>query len=159
MGTHITVNMGKCIYRIVTREPYSPQTRGDNNDEDLSVINLTPYPLSEDELTVLKLGLSFCPNANLDKYEVIKDLYLFARKLTYKHIFDPDKNRPMAEKDLSEQIKKITMKDFRALKDLMILLDENQEYDDTQQSQLSQILIPNTQGSTFKNKSDSVPRS
>lgn len=85
-------------------------------DEELSVINLTPYPLSDDELIVLKLGLSFCPNANIDKYKVIKDLYLFTRKLKYKHIFDPDKKRLGAEKDLSEQIKIVTMEDLRALK-------------------------------------------
>lgn len=96
--------------------PFRGSTSLCTNDDELSAINLIPYPLSRDELIVLKLGLSFCPSSKMDKYEVIKDLYLFVRKLTYKFIFNPDKKRKREEKELSEKIKKFTMRDFRALK-------------------------------------------
>lgn len=94
----------------------------------------------------------------MDKLEVIKDLYLIARKLTYKYIFDPDRKRVREEKELSEQIKKFTMKDFRALRDLMFLLEENQEHNDSQPIEPSS--VPNTQSqsdSHFKNKSNQFP--
>ena len=115
---------------------------------------MTPYPLSKDELTVLKLGLSFCPNSNLDKYEVIKDLYLFARKLTYKFIFDPDKKRLREERELSEQIKKYSMKEFRALRDLILLLDEN---DTSNSSPTNEPSDTNKKLQKFKKKSDQFP--
>lgn len=54
----------------------------------LDILNLTPYQFSEHELHVLKYGLSFCPLQDLDKYEAIKDIYMFMRNLTFKFLFD-----------------------------------------------------------------------
>lgn len=51
---------------------------------ELSVINLTPNHFTAEENEVLRLGLSFCPAANIDRYETIKDVYLFACNLTFK---------------------------------------------------------------------------
>lgn len=57
--------------------PDKEHTRGG-----LNVMNLSSYRLSEDESRVLSLGLSFCPNQSTDKFGVITDLNLFAKKLS-----------------------------------------------------------------------------
>lgn len=55
----------------------------------------------------------------------LKDLYLFSRKLTYKFIFDQDHIRSKQDKELAESIKHFTMAEFRAFRDLVLLLEEN----------------------------------
>lgn len=63
------------------------------NDVDLcNMINLSNHPLSKDELDVLALGLSFCPDMKLDKFPIIKDLHLFVRKLMLKTIYHRHEN-------------------------------------------------------------------
>lgn len=78
---------------------------------------------------MVKLGLSFCPSKNLDRYELIKDIHIFVINLTYKFLFDKDRTRAKEEKDLSESIKHFKMAEFRALRDLILLLDENENVD------------------------------
>lgn len=51
----------------------------------------TSYRLTPEEEQVLHLGLGFCPSEPIDIYETIKDLYLFARKLTFNYMSDPDR--------------------------------------------------------------------
>lgn len=49
-------------YTINSQEEWSPPDNG------LNIINLSPYILSKDEITVLKKGQSFCPSKDLDKF-------------------------------------------------------------------------------------------
>lgn len=49
----------------------------------LEIIDLSSYSLSQAEKEVLQLGISFCPSSTLNTFDIINDLYLFARKLTY----------------------------------------------------------------------------
>lgn len=84
------------------------------------------------ELEVLRLGLSFCPSQHIDKFTLVKDLHIFARNLTYKYIFDTDRGKGVKrEEDLYKGFK---VQDFRALKMLIQLLDENEGYADSQDS-------------------------
>lgn len=43
----------------------------------LQMINLSTYTLSADDKSVLQKRLTFSPTCQLDKFMVIKDLYLF----------------------------------------------------------------------------------
>lgn len=67
------------------------------NECKLEVINLLSYPLSTIEHELLQLGLSFCPNSLPNRFEIKKDLYLFARKLTLKVMYDSDRRGKQAE--------------------------------------------------------------
>lgn len=58
---------------------------------------------------------------------IVKDLYLFIRKFTYKHLYDEDRTQKAVEKSEVDQFKDYTMADFRALRDLIQLLNENEE--------------------------------
>lgn len=55
-----------------------------SNAKRLKIINLSDYTLSPEEETVLQKGLTFSPMEKLDKFTVVKDLYFFCRKLTFK---------------------------------------------------------------------------
>lgn len=50
---------------------------------------------------------------------------MFIRNLTYKFLFDPDRLRTKEERKFSESIKHFKMDEFRALRDLILLLEEN----------------------------------
>lgn len=63
----------------------------------------------------------------MDKFTLVKDLYLFTRKLTFKYLFDKDRTKKAEEKTEADQYKGYTMADFRALRDLIQLLNENEE--------------------------------
>lgn len=54
-------------------------------------MNLSSYPLTQDEVSVLSKGLTFVPANKLDKFEVIKDLHLYTRKLLLKSMFEKTK--------------------------------------------------------------------
>lgn len=90
----------------------------------LNIINLTPYQLTPEEEQVLQLGLGFCPSESIDIYETIKDL--FARKLTFNYMFDQDRRCVNLEKELAEKNKNVTIAESRALRDLILLLDEGE---------------------------------
>lgn len=94
------------------------------NDQ-LKIINLSSKVLSPFEIEVLGLGLSFCPTSRADPFEAVKDLNLFARRLTYKYIYDKEKKKKKQELIEHEQWKGFTVREFMDLKDLMDLLDEN----------------------------------
>lgn len=53
----------------------------------LNIINLSDYQLSVDEMALLSKGLTFCPSSNMDTFETIKDLHLFAHKLILKSLY------------------------------------------------------------------------
>lgn len=44
------------------------------NDNVLQIINLSPYILNQDEISVLQKGLIFSPMKSLDKFIITKDL-------------------------------------------------------------------------------------
>lgn len=50
---------------------------------------------------------------------------MFTRNLTYKFLFDPDRLRTKEEREFLESIKHFKMDEFRALRDLILLLEEN----------------------------------
>ncbi|XP_077155858.1 uncharacterized protein LOC143818449 [Ranitomeya variabilis] len=45
------------------------------------VINLSNHVLSDAQLKLLEKGLTFSPSSRLDKFQVVKDVHLFARKV------------------------------------------------------------------------------
>lgn len=49
----------------------------------MNIINLSSYPLNKDEEELLSLDHSFCPHSHMDKFTIIKDVYLFARRLLF----------------------------------------------------------------------------
>lgn len=55
---------------------------------DMEVVNLSSHQLSDKEILVLQKGLLFCPDQNLDIFECVKDVNLFARKLLMKVMLD-----------------------------------------------------------------------
>lgn len=72
-------------------------------------------------MSLLK-GLSFCPGENLDIFDSIEDLNLFASKVLLKVLQD----RYQVDKpNYSEIFRGYTIADFRALKDLILLMQEN----------------------------------
>lgn len=83
------------------------------------VVNLSSHPLIQHELEVLKRGLSFCPDKDMDVFDVIKDVNLFARKLLLKVLVNKPKT---SQPNYAEMFQGYTLADFRALKDLILLM-------------------------------------
>lgn len=66
--------------------------QGQIDIEQLQIINLSTEILSQADTQVLPLGLSF---------ELVKDMSLFARRLTYKYMYDKEKKKENTGKDQS----------------------------------------------------------
>lgn len=64
------------------------------DDDKLQVINLSSQALSETEKKVLGLGLT----NKTDSFEVVKDLNLFACRLTYKYLYDEEREKKQNRK-------------------------------------------------------------
>lgn len=79
------------------------------NDQ-LQIINLSSKILSPSEAEVLTLGLSFFPASWADKFEVVKDVNLFARRLTYKYMYDKKRRKEKQELMEREQWKGFTVR-------------------------------------------------
>lgn len=83
--------------------------------------------LSSSETKILALGFSFCPASQADNFEVVKDVNLFARRLTYINTCMTRKGERKKQELIERgQWKGFTVQDFMALKDLVDLLDENE---------------------------------
>lgn len=82
----------------------------------MNSVNLSNRPLTQAERDLLQKGLSFCPDADLDTFTVIKDLHLFARKLYYKSLFSKEKDKNISQIE--------TKRSDEALDDLLTLLEE-----------------------------------
>lgn len=95
------------------------------NRNELDIINLSSHPLSQDEDRVLKLSLTFCPDENADKFELIKDLHVFARHLMYKVLYDKESNTVEFPCQPNSNLTGVTFEDLKALQDLMDLWDES----------------------------------
>lgn len=84
-------------------------------DIQLNVMNLSSYQISTTETHILSKGLHFCPNHDLNKFEIYKDLQLFIRKLPLKSLF----NRQHFDSSFTPQ-------ERQALAQLDSLLQENE---------------------------------
>ncbi|XP_075720101.1 uncharacterized protein LOC142760804 [Rhinoderma darwinii] len=76
--------------RNPTKRKFNPLD--DNVGGELKVINLSDIVFTPSQISVLSLGLSFCPVTGFDDFLAIKDVFLFARKLIYKKYHS--KNEP-----------------------------------------------------------------
>lgn len=65
-------------------------------------------------------GLTFCPNRKLDKFETIKDLHLYTRKLLLRSMYDKEKPGSDGCRSLSER---------QALANLNALLEQSDARD------------------------------
>lgn len=68
--------------------------------------------------------VGLCPLNSLHITKTIKDLYLFAWKLTFKYIFHKDRQNINLKHKLTEHTKYFIMEAFHALRDLMLLYEE-----------------------------------
>lgn len=103
---------------------------------------------------VLAHGLSFCPNEDLDKFKVIKDLQLFARKQIPKQLYS---------KELSKN-PQLKPQEIQAIDSLISLLEENDRpelIDKIDLDNLFQLFAQSEQMvqtvTSNKNKSDKFP--
>lgn len=84
-------------------------------------------------MSVLSKGLTFCPESDIDRFEITKDLQLFARKLFSKSMYNKDtlpikKRKTLNEIDLDNTIELADEQDGLDLIDridLETLLEEN----------------------------------
>ncbi|XP_068113208.1 uncharacterized protein [Hyperolius riggenbachi] len=93
---------------------------GQQNDQVLSIINLSDIQLTETEENLLRRGLTFSPTNRFDTFEIIKDLYFFCRRLMLKKIYHTSDDLVPPSLDalgLDEQDKNI-------FSDLISLLEE-----------------------------------
>ncbi|XP_069600643.1 uncharacterized protein [Ranitomeya imitator] len=84
-------------------------------DDRMKVVNLSDHILSDTQIKLLERGLTFSPSSTLDKFTVVKDLHLFARKVALQKIHykaDLDSSCPMEM-------------ERETLRDLEDLLEEN----------------------------------
>ncbi|XP_069601832.1 uncharacterized protein [Ranitomeya imitator] len=80
------------------------------------VINLSTHVLSESQLNVLEKGLTFSPSSHLDKFQVVKDIHLFARKIILQKLHHRNDLNSMDGSDL----------EMETLRNLEDLLEENE---------------------------------
>ena len=69
------------------------QTKSNDNKPKPSVINLSTYKLTKDQIDVLKLGLKFCPTPKSNITELKGDLREFERKVRLKERFKDNINQ------------------------------------------------------------------
>lgn len=77
-----------------------------------------------DQIHVLQLGLTFCPSNDFDKFALIKDIHLFARKLLYKVIYDKSPSSTVSLQDTNPPQQAPTLAEIQALEELMSLWEE-----------------------------------
>lgn len=80
-------------------------------------------------MSILRKGLNFCPNYNLDKFELYKDLQLFVRKIIKKKLYQKQDTRI-----------NYTPQENQALGQLIALLEESNTADLIDQIDLPRIL-------------------
>lgn len=84
--------------------------------------------MSDSEAQVLKLVPTFCPDSQVDKFDLIKDVHLFARRLMYKVIFDKPPAQPATS--VSHVNVNDNIAEHHALAELMDLWEEGHVTDD-----------------------------
>ncbi|XP_056413371.1 uncharacterized protein LOC130356211 isoform X2 [Hyla sarda] len=84
-------------------------------ENQLQIINLSSYILTETEKSVLARGLSFSPMNSVDRFDLTKDTYLFCRKLVLKLLH----SQPSVLDNMEHN-------DEQIMRDLVDLLEENE---------------------------------
>lgn len=113
-----------------------------NNQSGFQVVNLLSCSLTDDQIRVFSLGLSFCQEQEVDSFEIIKDINLFAQKLMFKVIYDKE-HSISTSKNLSEEIwKDKTINEIRAINELMELWEESNPLDDPLKDFGPDLLLP-----------------
>lgn len=87
------------------------------------IINLSSHQLSEAESQVLQLGLTSCPDSNVDRFTIIKDIHLFARRLMFKTLYDKHTQLSECLRTTALDPGTYTLQELCALDDLMELWD------------------------------------
>lgn len=74
----------------------------------------------------LKLGLTFCPDSDVDRFTIIKDIHLFAPRLVFKTFYDKPTqlSGPIGSK--GPDVGTYTLQKLRAIDDLMELWEKSQ---------------------------------
>lgn len=85
----------------------------------MNVINLSSQNLSPTEIEVLSLGLGFSPDCNINKFDVVKDLNLFVRKLCLKVLH----HKKASQGDRSDPLVFLSKSEYRELKELLLKSD------------------------------------
>lgn len=70
----------------------------------MKIFNLSSHILSENEISVLSRGLSFCPTNKIDEYQLFVDLHKYIRKLTLSRHFNlhkTDTEEPIVDNTLA----------------------------------------------------------
>lgn len=70
----------------------------------MNIINLSSHSLNTEEKELLSLGLSFCPSASLDKFSIVKDIFLFARQIFYKIIYQNKTKKDLPTENMEEEL-------------------------------------------------------
>lgn len=115
---------------------------------------MSSYPLSAAESSVLSRGLTFCPQDNLDTFEVITDLHLFARRLLLKSL-----HAKVDENIDTTDWASFSMREFKALRHLTLLFQESNSLDLIDQIDLETLLSTaneSTENSTTRFKKPSA---
>lgn len=91
----------------------------------MEIVNLSFVSLTDEQTHVLKLGLTFCPSTDLDRFQLIKDIHLFARRLLFKIIYD----KPSVSEPSDSPPLELSDTELQALDDLMQLWEEGHTSD------------------------------
>lgn len=75
----------------------------------MKIFNLSKYKLNPYEISLLEKGLNFCPNNQVDHFDLFVDLQHFVRKLTLQRYFsiqEKKENNRMKKKEKKKTRKK-----------------------------------------------------
>ncbi|CAJ0917029.1 unnamed protein product [Ranitomeya imitator] len=81
-GRDFHLRSGRRKYADIFHKPKGQKKARDN----MKVINLSKYVLTDSQIGLLEKGLTFSPSSLLDPFTAIKDLNLFARKIILKKL-------------------------------------------------------------------------
>lgn len=96
----------------------------DGRPTQFEIVNLSSHQLPDVENQVLQLGLTFCPDSDADRFTIIKDIHLFARRLMFKTLYDKPTQLSECLGTTAPDPGTYTLQELRALDDLMELWDE-----------------------------------
>lgn len=102
----------------------------------LDVLYLSSYSLSREETEVLALGLEFYPKKNVNVFEVVKYVNLFACNLTLKALYS---KTSVEQEDLTD-FTSFSVAELKALWDLSLLLEEGDPTELIDQVDLGELL-------------------
>ncbi|CAH2222479.1 Hypothetical predicted protein, partial [Pelobates cultripes] len=103
----------------VQTQPQQPQELDQLDISNMKMINLSNFKLLPDHITLLNKGLSFVPTPSADKFEWLKDINLFGRKLALCSLHKKKNNKEAKELGLTNE-------DFIHFQTLVQLLTEQE---------------------------------